>query len=61
MVVEETEAAYRRSAAPLRACGQEDQARRAERFAAAGLRKPGREVAPGLDHRTVRSYVSDCG
>lgn len=34
VVLEETEATYRRSAALLRACGQEDQARRAERFAA---------------------------
>lgn len=34
MVLEATEAAHHRSAARLRACGQEDQARRAERFAA---------------------------
>ena len=34
MMVEETEATYRRSAARLRACGHEDRARLAERFAA---------------------------
>jgi GAF domain-containing protein len=34
MVLEETEATHRRSAALLRACGQESRARRAERFAA---------------------------
>jgi hypothetical protein len=34
MMLEVTEAAHRRSAARLRSCGEEDQARRADRFAA---------------------------
>src|SRR5215472_1489793 len=33
MVLEEAEATFRKAARRLRACGQEDQARRAERFA----------------------------